>query len=117
MDLTLEGGSKEGYDAIGNLDGKKYQIKARRTAKPNNSILLSVFRRIEAVQFHYLLVIVCNMDFTVEKAYKIPHMIVERHAEPAKGVSGVSLSLNNHLKAHEEVKDVTADFKRIQNSF
>ena len=117
MNLTLEEGSKEGFDAIGNHDGKKYQIKARRTTKPNNAILLSVFRKIESVHFDFLLVVVCNMNFTVEKAYKIPHNIVENHAKPAKGVSGVTLSLNNHLKAHEEVQDLSADFQSFQKRF
>ena len=117
MDLTLEGGSRQGYDATGNVDGKKYQIKARRTAKPNNSISLSVFRGIKVKQFDYLLVVVCNMNFTVEKAYKIPHNVVETHAKPAKGVNGVTLSLNSHLKSHDEVQEFTSEFQAFQKTF
>jgi len=111
FNLKLAGVSEKGIDATGKEDGVRYQIKARRSKKPSNSLPLGVIRGIEKKQFDFLLVVVFGNDFSVEWAYKIPHKVVEKFARHSEHVHGVILSLNPDLRNDPEVEDVTGKFR------
>ena len=111
FNLDLAVGSEKGFDAIGITDGKKYQIKGRRSDKPNNSVSLSVIRGIEEKRLDFLLAIVFDAQFTVVRAYKIPHVVVEKRGKYKEYVNGVILSLNTELSSDPGVEDVSEPLK------
>ena len=69
FDLDLVGVSEKGHDATSKVDGTRYQIKARRSEKPNQSLPLGVIRGIAENRFDFLLVVVFAKEFSIASAY------------------------------------------------
>jgi hypothetical protein len=109
LDLSLERNSKSGYDAI-NTSGERFQIKSRRLDPSNNSRQLSVIRNLHAGEFDYLIGILFDRDFTVNKAYKIPHSVIAKYARFSKHQNGHIFHLRGDILRDPGVEDITHVF-------
>jgi hypothetical protein len=111
LDLSLERNSKSGYDAT-NTSGERFQIKSRRLDPSNNSRQLSVIRNLDAGEFDYLIGILFDRDFTVNKAYKVPHGIIAKYARFSKHQNGHILHLRGDILRDPCVEDITHVFSK-----
>src|SRR2546427_1178943 len=66
FNLKLETKSTAGFDGVAR-DGTRYQIKGRRRTPENRSTQLSVIRNLDGNRFKYLLAIVFDEDFNVDR--------------------------------------------------
>ena len=106
LGLSLERSSKRGYDATDH-SGKRYQIKSRRLDQTNESKQLSVIRNLDNNEFHYLVGVLFNRDFTVKEAYKIPHSVIREHASFSEHQNGHILHLQGEVLTAPGVEDIT----------
>jgi len=106
LGLSLERSSKRGYDAT-DQSGKRYQIKSRRLDQINKSKQMSVIRNLDASEFHYLVGVLFNRDFTVKEAYKIPHSVIREHARFSEHQNGYILHLRGEVLTALGVENIT----------
>ena len=75
LGLKLVANSTAGYDALDPATGEKYEIKGRRISHRNVASMnpqVSAIRNLDAQHFDFLVGVVFNEDFSVERAVKIP---------------------------------------------
>lgn len=106
LGLELAPKSSTGFDAEGE-QGRRYEIKARRPTKHNRSRQLSPIRGLDEKHFEYLVGVLFNDDFSVQRACLIPHGIVQEVATYRKHVNGWILHLAESLWNVEGVEDIT----------
>jgi len=111
--LTLETKSTAGFDGVAR-DGTRYQIKGRRRTPDNRSTQLSAIRNLHGNKFKYLLAILFDEQFNVERALRIPRDVVRRYARYSKHVNGHILTLRAVVFDDERTKDVTARVRAVQ---
>ena len=106
LGLSLERSSKRGYDAT-DQSGKRYQIKSRRLDQINKSKQMSVIRNLDASEFHYLVGVLFNRDFTVKEAYKIPRGVIREHARFSEHQNGYIFHLRGEVLTAPGVENIT----------
>ena len=111
--LTLETKSTAGFDGVAR-DGTRYQIKGRRRTPENLSTQLSVIRNLDGKTFTYLIAILFDEEFNVERALRIRREAVRRHARFSKHVHGHILTLKNPLLDDPHTEDVTARLRAVR---
>ena len=111
--LTLETKSTAGFDGVGR-DGTRYQIKGRRRTPENRSTQLSAIRNLAGNKFKYLLAILFDEDFNVERALRIRRDAVRRHARFSKHVNGHIITLKGGLLEDRRTEDVTDCLRGIK---
>ena len=104
--LTLETKSTAGFDGVGR-DGTRYQIKGRRRTPENRSTQLSAIRNLAGNKFKYLLAVLFDEEFKVERALRIHREAVRRHARFSPHVNGHILTLKGAVLQDKRVEDVT----------
>ena len=104
--LTLETKSTAGFDGVGR-DGTRYQIKGRRRTPENRSTQLSAIRNLAGNKFKYLLAVLFDEEFKVERALRIHREAVRRHARFNEHVNGHILTLKGAVLQDKMVEDVT----------
>ncbi len=112
FDLTLETKSTAGFDCV-DCNGAKYQVKARRRTTENRSTQLSPIRNLDAKHFKYLLAILFDEEFQVERALRIPRGVIGQYARYSKHVNGHVLSLRGPILTDRRVEDVTARVRAV----
>ena len=113
FDLTLETKSTAGFDCV-DCNGTKYQVKARRRTSANRSTQLSPIRNLDRKNFKYLLAILFDEGFQVERALCIPRGVVGQYSRYSKHVNGHILSLRGPVLTDRRVEDVTARIRAVR---
>lgn len=81
LNLNVVANSTASYDAI-SADGKRYQIKARRVTKANQSRQLSAIRNLGKSGFDFLVVVVFDESgFKPVEIWRFPIELVREHAK------------------------------------
>lgn len=111
--LTKAPNSEKGYDAK-DKNGKKYQIKARRIATGSKPTRFSAIRNLEENHFDFLLAIVFDHAFKVQKAALLPPSVVKEKAFFQSHVNAWILPLNDTLWNHASVQNVTTQLQEAQ---
>ena len=107
LSLTLSKNSTTGYDAS-DLNGIHYQIKSRRVHSANRSRQLSPIRNLDRQDFHYLIAVIFNADFSVQQAVKIPHTAISAYAKYRSHINGHILHIRGAILMDSRVEDLTA---------
>jgi hypothetical protein len=107
LSLTLANNSTRGYDATDELDGLKYEIKARRVTPSNQSRQLSAIRNLDGMHFDVLIAVVYDEDFKVILGLKIPHSVVINKSTYVKATNSYKLEAKDNLKNEAGVVDIT----------
>jgi len=113
LSLKPAASSEKGYDATGQ-DGKRYEIKARRQAKGSKPTRFSAIRRLEENHFDYLLAVLFEEDFRVQRAAILPREVVTKKAFWQEHVNGWILPLNDSLWNDGAVQGITARLQQFQ---
>jgi hypothetical protein len=79
LGLTLAPGSTTGFDATDSR-GRCYEIKARRTTALSNPTMLSAIRGLEKRHFAFLVAVIFQEDYSVQRAVLLPHSSVVKIA-------------------------------------
>ena len=111
--LRLETKSTTGFDGVAR-DGTRYQIKGRRRTPENRSTQLGAIRNLAGNKFKYLLAILFDEEFNIERALCIRRDAVRRHARFSKHVNGHILTLRGAVLEDEHTKDVTARLQAVE---
>ncbi len=114
LGLVLVPLSTTGYDALDRRTGKRYEIKARRTAPGSKPTMLSAIRGLGEKHFDYLLVVLFDADFAVQRAALIPHRLVRELAVYRRHVNAHIVMLRDAVWERPEVEDVTRRFVAAQ---
>jgi hypothetical protein len=107
----LAGNSEKGFDAS---DAQhRYQIKARRLTRRNNSRQLSAIRALDLNGFDVLAGLLLSEDYSVYRAALIPYVRIKA-SEPrfSKHVNGHLFFLTDDVWNWPDVRDVTDDLRR-----
>ena len=114
LGLDLVPPSTAGHDAADRRTKKRYEIKARRIALGSKPTMLSAIRGLKEKYFDYLLVVLFDSDFAVQRAALIPHRLVQEVTVYRKHVNGHIVMLRDALWGRPEVEDVTRSFVAAQ---
>ena len=106
LGLELAKGSTTGFDATDSA-GLRYEIKARRMTVSSKPTMLSAIRGLKKKHFDFLIAVVFNEDYTVQRAVKIPHETVEKIAKFRKHDNAHRVMLRA-MWEEESACDVTA---------
>jgi hypothetical protein len=107
----LAGNSAKGFDASDAQN--RYQIKARRLTRRNNSRQLSAIRALDLNGFDVLVGLLLAEDYTVYRAALIPYGRIKA-SEPrfSKHVNGHLFFLTDDVWTWPDVRDVTEELRR-----
>lgn len=108
LGLSVEKASNKGYDAV-DRDGQTYEIKARRITKHNGSRMLSAIRQLDENHFDFLIGILFNADFTIQRACLIPCQVVKQIASYRKHTNAWIVRLEDHVWSLDGVRDITRE--------
>ena len=106
FNLKRQRKSNKGFDAVDPSDGIKYEIKGRRLENRSSSRQLSVIRKLEHKRFDFLIGILFDNDFSIHKAYKIPHHIISNYSRYREYVNGHILTLQGAILSAEGVERI-----------
>ena len=106
LSLRLLAQSNAGCDAEDSA-GARYEIKGRRITRHNGSTQLSALRGLDKCHFDYLVGVLFNADFSVQRACRIPHGVVTQMATYRQHVNAWILLLRPSVWAQVGVEDIT----------
>jgi len=106
------GNSHANVDAIGS-DGTRYQIKARRITRYNNSRQLSAIRDLGGGHFDFIGGVLFNEDYTVMRAALIPHSIAVERATFVEHTNSHRFLLRDDVWDAPAVRDVTTELRAV----
>jgi hypothetical protein len=102
--------SEQGYDAEDPISGARYEIKGRRITTKNPSRQLSAIRDLDARHFQFLIAVIYNRNFGIQRVMKIPHLVVAAKGRKSEHTNSWILAANDSLLKEQFVEDLTADF-------
>ena len=111
LGLTLVSRSTAGYDAI-DTQGGRFEIKGRRRTPENRSTQLSAIRGLDKNHFDFLIGILFEDDFSVQRACLVPIHVVRLVSAYRAHVNAWVLHLRDSLWEVDGVKDVTAEIRK-----
>jgi hypothetical protein len=94
LHLTPAPKSTKGYDAVGQ-DGKRYEIKARRLTRRSRPTRFSAIRKLEENHFDFLVAVLFDEHFFVQRALVLPREHVTRQAFWQAHVNGWILPISD----------------------
>jgi len=97
MGLSLQIGSKKGYDAIDEKTGIKYQIKSRRLTRHNQSRQLSVIRNLDQRLFDFLIAVFFDESLEPKEIWKIPRETIPKYSRYSSHQNGHILVLTGKI--------------------
>jgi len=103
LNLSLQGKSSKGYDAIDENTGEKYQIKARRLTRHNKSRQLGVIRNLDQKLFDHLIAVIFNEFFKPVEIWRIPRETIPKYARYSSHQNGYILVLTGKVLEDETV--------------
>lgn len=111
LGLILAKNSAAGYDAV-SVDGKKFQIKARRANPTNKSRQLGVIRNLDKGDFDELIAVIFSESYEVVEAVSIPHAVIFDYSAHRSHVNGHVLNLRGKLLTDGRVRDIRNELNR-----
>jgi hypothetical protein len=119
LGAEIQPASNSHFDLL-KQDGTRYQVKARRPTAANPSRQLGFIRDLTERHFDYLVGILFNEDYTVQKAALIPWDIVSAYSRYRQREKVWILHLDDHLWELETVenlliKPLKGTFKGLRN--
>jgi len=112
LNLSLAEKSSKGYDAIDEKASTRYQIKARRLTRHNQSRQLGVIRNLKEALFDYLVGVIFTETFDLVEIWKIPRETIPKYAKYSSHQNGYILVLTNEVL---EDKTVTLVFSKKED--
>jgi hypothetical protein len=109
--MTLAPESNTGHDAI-DRDGLRVEVKARRI-KPGGSRQLSAIRQIDEQHFDYLIAVICDQNYDVISAMRIPWAVVKEKAKHDEHTNSSILTANSTIVNDERVTDITDELTAL----
>jgi len=109
---TLAEPSVQGYDATDPATNTRYEIKGRRMSPRNPSRQLSAIRAIDGQHFNFLIAIIYDGQFEVQRAMKIPREVVQRVGRHSQHTNSVILHARESLLQESGVEDITRQFHK-----
>jgi hypothetical protein len=113
LKLKLNALATAGYDGM-NSRGEKFEVKCRRPTVHNRSRQLSAIRRLERKHFDFLVGVLFNPDFSVQRVARIPYSVVKKHAKYVEGTNSWKFILSDSVWSLPGVKDITRDVQKAQ---
>ena len=107
LNLELEKNSRRGYDAT-DIQGNRYQIKARRLIKKNQPQILSAIRHID--DFNYLVAVILNDKCEVIRVIKVIREVIEKINPNKNGERKVNAS---NLAPVEDITSLFVDSEAL----
>ena len=104
--------SNPNVDALG-ADGVRYQIKARRFTRHNNSRQLSAIRDFAGRHFDYLAGVLFSEDYSVLRAAFVPYAVVAARATFVKRTNSHKFILHEDVWSDPAVCDVTEELRAV----
>lgn len=109
---TLAAHSARAFDAT-DAEGRRYQIKARRLARPGTSRELSAIRSLDG--FDVLAAALFDAHYRVERAALIPAAVVAARARYGAHTNSHRFMLQDNVWRADGVQDVTAILRAAQD--
>lgn len=106
LNLSLEVGSKAGYDAC-STDGTRYQVKGRRLTKANNSTQLSAIRNLDRAPFDFLVPVIYDSQLVVQYSAIIPIAVVQRLGKYVAHTNATTFYFRRNVLDEPDVVDIT----------
>jgi hypothetical protein len=113
LSLTPANNSTKGYDATDNK-GKKYEIKSRRITHRNKPARFSAIRKLEEDHFDFLVAVLFEEDFLINKGVILPKSYVTKKAFWQAHVNAWILPINEELWNSEGAIDITDKLRKAQ---
>lgn len=113
LGLTRAPLSTKGYDAI-DQNGKRYEIKSRRLTRKSKPTRFSAIRKLEEDHFDFLIAILFNENFTVNKAVIFSKDFVIKKSFWQKHVNAYILPIDDELWNSKSGKDILSEIKKAQ---
>jgi len=105
--------STKGFDAIGQ-DGKRYEIKARRLTRRSRPTRFSAIRKLEENHFDFLVAVLFDEGFLVQRAIVLPREHVMQLAFWQAHVNGWILPISDNFWETEAAQDLTHQLRKLQ---
>jgi len=109
LGLRLEENSELGFDATDDK-GIRYQIKGRRLTPGNRSTQLGAIRKLKEHEFDYLIGVLFDEVYRVQKVAKLPHVVVGEYAKYRSHPNAHILLLNKAVLSDNRIEDLTKKF-------
>jgi hypothetical protein len=106
MRLRLVRNSTAGFDATDGR-GRRFEIKARRQTSRSTPTMLSAIRAIEKQRFDFLIAVLFDENYGVQRAVRLPYETVRRLARFRQHVNGSVLMIRELWNA-KGAEDLTA---------
>lgn len=113
LKLKLNALATAGYDGI-NSRGEKFEVKCRRPTKHNKSRQLSAIRRLDKRHFDFLIGVLFNPDFSVQRVARIPYSIAKKHSTYVEGTNSWKFMLRDSVWSLPGVEDITRAVQKAQ---
>lgn len=113
LKLDPASNSTKGYDAT-DKRGNKYEIKARRQTMMSNPNRFSAIRDLEQNHFKYIVAVLFDEAFLVNRAVILPISAVKKLASWQAHVNAWILPVHEALWSHSQAKDITTLLKKKQ---
>ena len=113
LGLLLAPKSSKGFDAS-DIEGTKYEIKARRLTADNTSRQVSAIRSIGDQQFDFLAGVLFDHDFNVLRAAKIPWLVVSELSTHRKHTNAAVFHLRDSVWDIPGVVDLTEQLQHAE---
>lgn len=105
LDAEVLPQSNAGHDLVGR-DGHRYEVKARRLSASPSCRQLSALRGLDAQKFDYLVGVLFNEDFTVNRAALIPWEVVMAKSTFVKHTNAWNFILTDDIWSLSGVEDI-----------
>jgi hypothetical protein len=115
LNLTLAAKSTKGYDAI-DEHGIKYEVKARRLTHRSHPTRFGAIRKLEESHFDYLVVVLFDEDFLVNRSSILSKAYVTKKAFWQSLVNGSILRIGEDLWSSKDAEDITNKLREVQKS-
>lgn len=106
FDWQLNTRSTKGHDAV-DINGVRYEIKARRMSASNQSRQLSAIRKIDERNFDFLVGILFDANFSIVRAAQIPWSTVRECGTFVASTNSTKFMLRDAVWDIEGVSDIT----------
>lgn len=107
--------STKGFDACDDK-GMTYEIKSRRLTEYNTSRQLSAIRKLDEKHFDFLVGVLFNADFSVNRACVMPYEVAKEIATYREHTNAWIIQLRDEVWQKRGVLDVTTVFRQLAES-
>jgi hypothetical protein len=105
LNFKLETSSQSGHDAT-DINGVRYQIKARKLSEKNKSTQLGAIRNLAQHDFDFLIAILFDSNYEIILAVSIPWECISKYARYQKHTNSSLLYLQNPLLSDTSVVNI-----------